>query len=424
MSPIEQPAESAAVRPHVARLNRLLAGPADPVEVRDMISALTDDELVGFGLNAYRINFMSLFGETWSAARIARAARDATISKMWLGWEYHHHYLPRLTAIPDAPRLENLPVEAVKSLLALGRGLVVVLFHHGHMRYVPSDLAHLGIPVVLPLARDSFNDYETARLLNPSAALWTCLKYADVEEGRGAIALAKSLARGGAVVATIDGNTGMDGPRGDDRRATVRVLGCAARVKDGLVRMAARFGSPVLPVMAHTDDGRRTCETSPAMDPGGPLSGGDADRFVQETLQRAYALLGREVAGLPGEWCGGDLFHRWRIPEAAPGRGVAEVECELAGDLERGGNATINAARIVVLPSDDDGIVWTDARTMRCYRLPAEMAGFADRLASDGGVDKAWLDRQGDVGRSRIWTLMCQLAARDAIRSRSGPALG
>ena len=67
------------------------------------------DELVGFGLNAFRINLTSLFGGVWPTARIAQAARGATISKMWLSWEYHHHYLPRLTATPEPPRLEPPP---------------------------------------------------------------------------------------------------------------------------------------------------------------------------------------------------------------------------------------------------------------------------------------------------------------------------
>jgi lauroyl/myristoyl acyltransferase len=417
---VEQPAGgSVDARPHVERVRRLLEGPADPAEVREAMLALTEGELIGFGLNAFRLNLMSLFGETWSAATIACSARDAAISKMWLGWEYHHHYLPRLTATPEPPRLESCPVEKVASLLALRRGLVIVLFHHGHMRDIPSDLAHAGITVTIPLATDSFNDYESARLRNPDAALWAGLKYVNVEESRGSLSLARRLAKGEAVVSTIDGNTGMDGPRGDDRRATVRLLGCTARVKDGLIRMAARFGAPVLPMVAHTVDGRPTCTTSPVMDPGGPLSGDGADAFVQDTLQESYACLGRELVAFPGQWSGGDLFHRWRIPDPAPRGDVAEAERGLSRDLESGGSATINGARIVALPGDD-GILWTDAKTMRCYRLPADMAGFADRLSSDAGVDQAWLERQGDASRSRIWTLMCQLAARDAIRSSTG----
>src|SRR5262245_23078271 len=175
---------------------------------------------------------------------------------------------------------------------------------------------------MMPLARDSFENYASARRHNPEAAVWAHLQFANVEESRGAIALAKHLARGGTAVATIDGNTGIDGVRGDERRATVGLLGCRARVKDGMIRMAARFGSPILPIIAPAIDGGRTCVASPLIDPGRPLTGPDADRFVQDALQECYDALGRALLVFPGEWSGGDLFHQWRIPEEVPGRDV------------------------------------------------------------------------------------------------------
>jgi hypothetical protein len=417
-APTDSTTGDRAVSRNVELLNGMMERRSDPAEVHAAMLALTDDELVGFGLNAFRINLTSLFGGIWPTARIARAARGATISKMWLGWEYHHHYLPRLTAAPEPPRLERCPVEAVHSLVAAGRGLLIALFHHGHMRDVPSDLAHAGIPVTVPLARDSWNDYETARQHNPGAALWSCLKYHNVEETRGALAMAKTLAGRGVVVSTIDGNTGIDGPRGNDRRVTVNLLACAARVKDGLVRMAARFGVPVLPIMARSVDGRPSSVPLPIVDPGRPLSGSDADLFVHEALQTTYAALGREIEEAPDQWCGGDLFHQWRIPDTAAARDASEVERDLQRDLVSGASATINSTRIVTLPGRDE-LLWTDARTLRCYRIPQEMAGAADRLSSEAGLDQAWLDGQAEASRSRIWSFMCQLAARDAIHSRS-----
>ena len=203
---------------NVDRLNYLLGREgADKGEVLKAIHALSDAELVSFGLNAFRMNLLSLFGETWSREKIARTAREAAISKIWGGWEYHHHYLPRLTPVPDAPRLKNLPVDLVRDQLAKGRGLVIVSFHQGHMRYIASDLSLAGIPTCLPLARDSFNDYESARAANPDAALWKHFSFVNVEDRGGSLALARILAKGGCIFSTIDGNTGLDGPRGDER---------------------------------------------------------------------------------------------------------------------------------------------------------------------------------------------------------------
>lgn len=401
----------------VEALHALMAQPSDPAVVRAAMLALTDDELISFGLHAFRLNLTSLFGDTWPAERVARAARGATISKMWLGWEYHQHYLPSLTATPGVPRLIGCPIEQIRSLLAGGRGVLIVLFHHGYMRDIISDVAHAGIAIHIPLARDSYANYDSGRQRHPESALWAQLKYHNVEEARGSVALAKVLGRGGLVASTIDGNTGIDGPRGDDRRVTVNMLGCTARVKDGLVRMAARFGAAVLPIFARDVDGQKTCMALPVIDPGRPLAGSAADPFVHEVLETTYAALGQEIDGFADQWCGGDLFHQWRVPDVAAARDAVDVERDLRSELDRGACATINASRIVAISRSDE-ILWTDAKTLRCYRIPEDLAGAADRLSSDAGLDQEWLDRQVEASRSRIWSFMCQLAARDAIRSR------
>ena len=181
--------------------------------------------------------------------------------------------------------------------------------------------------------------------------------------------------------------------------------------------MAARFGSPILPMVTHTLNDEPICEMAPIIDPGQPLSGEEARIFVADAVQDAYTLLGRELSSFAGEWCGGDLFHQWRVPSSQTSRQIEEVERTLMQDLELGGRVRINANRILELPSDRD-MVWTDVMTGRCYKLPIEMTELVDRLSADsGGVDLDWLNRQNDVERSRIWGVICQLASRDAIRS-------
>lgn len=404
-------------RSSIEGLEELMADPAATSdEVLRALQALNDSDLMSFGLAAYRMNLLSLFSDRWSQKEIAETARQAAISKIWGGWEYHHHYLPRLTSAPEPPQLGELPAEMIRNLLEKGRGIVVVSFHLGHMRYIPSDLAHAGISTTLPLARDSFNDYETARVGNPTAALWEHLQFVDVEEGSGTLSLARTLSKGGCVFSTIDGNTGRDGPRGGERRTTVRILGASARVKDGLIRMAARFGSPILLMIAHTVDGKRICTTAPIIDPGGPLSGAEAEHFVGRALQDAYSFLGQSLLSRAGEWCGGDLFHQWRVPSPACNREIEVVEKLLMQELEAGMRIAVNTRRIIQLPGEKE-IVWTDVMTGRCYKLPLEMEGLIERLSNDtGGVSLEWLNGHDDLVRSRMWGLMCQLASKDAIR--------
>lgn len=406
----------------VERLNDLLgSNDADPGEVRAAIEALSDAELTSFGLNAYRMNLLSLFGACWPRERIERTAREAAISKIWLGWEYHHHYLPRLSAAPEPMQLREFPAERIRELLALGRGLVMVSFHQGHMRHLPSDMVHAGIAMCLPLARDAFNDYRSAQQANPHAALWPGFRYVNVEERGGALALARTLAKRGCVFALIDGNTGIDGPRGEDRRATVRMLDSTVRVKDGLIALAARFGSPVLPIIAHEVDGQRVCSVAPAIDPGGPLDGEDAQGFVAAATQHAYAFLAEDLLSFAGQWCGGELFHQWRRPDAPTHQTAEEAEQRMRRDLGAGGRVAVDERRILELPGDS-GIVWTDALTQRGYKFPVAMSELAARLADGHGVDQGWLEHRADAERAAIWRFMCQLAARGALRSHGAAA--
>jgi lauroyl/myristoyl acyltransferase len=401
------------------RLDELLSSDdAQPAEVHERLVALSDDDLTHYGLRAYRMNLMALFGERWSGEAIAQAARRAAISKMWLGWEYHHHYLPRLT--PEAPpaRLRRVPLDTIRSLLAKGRGLVIVTFHLGHMRYLPSDIAHAGIPVLLPLARDAYGNYESAREANPGAAFWRAFRYVCVEENGGTLALARTLAKGGCVFSTIDGNTGMDGPRGDDRRSLVDVLGTQARVKNGLIMMAARFGAPVLPVIAATTDGERTCHALPAIDPGAPLAGEAAEHFVEATVRSLYAWFGESLLDFAGEWCGGDLFHQWRIPRAVPEKNPAEVEAQLLAGLREGGRIQLDATRMMPLPGDGDR-VFVDVQTMKCYRLPEQEAELTGLLLDPRrGVGLDWLDGLARERRDSVWRFLCLMASRETLAVR------
>ena len=405
-----------------SRLDRLLAGGgSDKHSVSAAVHALTDDELTAFGLRAYHLNLLSLFGETWSPERIAATARAAAISKILGGWEYHHHYLPGLTAAAGASQLEDIPIGLVMDILARGRGLVAMSFHLGPMRYIPSDLAHAGIETCLPLARDSFNDYRSARTTNPDAALWKCLRFVNVEEPNGALALARILAGGGFIMAAIDGNTGLDGPRGDQRRATVRILQSTARVKTGLFALAARFGSPILAMITHSSGAKRLCRTAPVIDPGRALRGAEGEPFVERAVQSVYSFFGEALQDHADEWCGGDLFHQWRLFSSAPQRDLDEVERLLDRSLEAGERLTINRRRIVPL-SGDGHMLWSDAVSGRCYRLPAEMADLARQLSAPGdGVGLGWLDRYSGAERSRIWAFLCQLASRDAIQTLGRP---
>lgn len=403
----------------VTRLEQLLARRDISLhELQAGVERASDAELMPYGLRAYRLNLLSLFGSSWSRDSIFATARRAAISKILGGWEHHHYYLPRLRAIADKSQLYNVPIEPVRDLLGRGRGLIVMSFHLGHMRQIATDLAHAGIAVAGPLAADAFSNYSTARLANPQAALWRHLRPVNVEERSGSFALARTLAGGGCIFSAIDGNTGLDGPLGDQRRTTVRLLEATAKVKTGLFDMAARFGSPILVVVAYTEQGQRVCRTAPVIDPEAPLMGGESKRFVESATAAAYAFFGAILTEHADEWCGGDLFHQWKIPYSAPPADLLVVERYLASRLADGGSLFADHRRILSL-DDSNNLVWSDAVSGKCFRLPQDMASAAQRLLTPGaGIDARWLSQCSNAERSRTWRILCELASRKAIAVR------
>lgn len=403
---------SVAVEP----LSKLLASDeVDPIEMRARLEALGDDELFHYGLRAFRMNMMALFGDRWDAAKIFRTAREAALSKLWLGWLYHHHDLPRLGLKPPPTRLENFPLSTIQTIQAQGRGIVVVSFHVGHMRHLPSDIAHAGIDVLLPLAADAYENYQSAQQGNPNAALWKHLRCLCVETSGGSLALARGLARGACIIAALDGNTGIDGPRGDDRRSIVRMLNTEVRVKNGLIAMAARFGAVILPVVAVTRNGVPSCECLPTIDPRRPLAGDAAAEFVEQATSTIYAWFGQLLVGAAGEWCGADLFHQWRLPRQLSERSMQDIECDLRSALEQGSVLILDPSRMMELPGEE-GHTFVDVQTTRCYRFPLAEHEFMQRISTrDVGIDNAWLEEQGGGRRERLWRLLCTMAGRHAV---------
>jgi hypothetical protein len=396
-------------------IDEVLQQDGDPAAVSKLINAATDDELQAFGLRAYQMNLLSLFGETWELDRIEATARAATISKMLGGWEYHHHYLPSLTRQPGSPQIDDIPFGLIANTIEQGRGLIIMTFHFGHMRYLLSDLVHAGFEVCSPFAGDAYGDYATAKQANPSAAFWQTFHFHNVENPAGTIAVARTLANGGLILSAIDGNTGIDGTRGEQQRLEVQLHGLTVRVKVGLFSLAARFGSPIILLATHSVGDRRVCRIGPVIDPQSRLTGTAKDLFVKASAQSAYSFFGELLEDHAGEWCGGDLFHQWRVPGRLAQIDHTTVELSLTHALRAGGRLGINRKRIVPLHSGDD-LVWSDARSGSCFGLPRDMAGMVMRLIDpDQGVDQGWLDSQPESERVRNWKLICSLASREAI---------
>lgn len=386
---------------------------ADPVVVKRTIFSLDRHDLTGFGLRAFYLNFLAVFGEIRSIQEIYQQAESATRNKLWCGWEYHS-YLARLGQGSIVPELPNFPLDQIKQVLSQGRGLVLTGFQYGACRYLASYVAQNALPITIALSEDTYEQYFKARSANTQVQHWRYLKIANVEAPGGVIALARALARGEIVAALADGNYGTDGPYNKSGRLSVDFLGYKALVKAGFARLSALSGAPILPVLAPTGEGDDRCEVWPIIDPGTRLRGEAAQAFAAIVVQDLYKHFEHVVIQRPCHWGHGHTFHRWRQPQAAINysSGVSNLEVEDA--LALGKIVALNGQRIIEIRSTKE-IVWTDVRTLKNYRIPERLTPIVDKLAS-GGVTLDWLKSKKLDSDNSITTFLSSFFARKALQ--------
>jgi len=404
-------AEVAHIRACAANMN------LEPEDFRNTLEALDDDCLAKLGLNAYLINYLAAFGDKWPVTEVRRAARQATREKIFRGWEYCR-YLAHLGRKADVPRLmRGRAGETVRDFATGNRGVILCTFQFGDCRYGASDVANMGLPAALAMDAESCAQYERFKQANPNAFLWRHLSVVNVENRNGSIALARVLAGRGTAILIVDGNSGADGPVGESSRLEIDFLGCRARVKTGAARLAARFGCPLLPILAPNVDGETHCEIWPALDPKRRLRDGDADRFVEDTMTELYGRFETLVSRHPEQWTVGDRFHRWRTPETpcALSRDGARREVEAA--LGAGKSLVVDESRVLMI---DEGkqTLCTDVRTLKSFRIPAHAQPLAERISGGGGgLNLDWLDRQTGEAREASLAVASMLAARNVLRT-------
>lgn len=416
------PSTAPQLRP--TTMDEILAATKDPDRVREGIEALAETELARFGLDFFHMNFLAIFGDEWPTEDIRRSAARATRNKLFRGWEYYKSYLEQLAgdhSIPARPRLARLDTEAARNLLDGGNGLVICSFHLGSYRDIPTDLALSGMPCTMPLDAAAYADYmnvcDTTR-----SSLVRSIEAVNVEDPAGVRALARTLKRGGFVFAYIDGNTGQDGPLGEESRTEVELLGYRVRVKNGLLRLAARFGSPVLPMMTVQRGAVGTVVADPVLQPSGRLKGSEQSSFVDEAVRKIYRFFEKGILEQPEQWETGCFFHRWRAGAGSPQSEamvpVEEARREVEEALCSGKALEMDRRRIVRITNGEEKI-WTDARTLRSYKAPGDLAPALDQLSSADGLGRSWLDirQQQENGDStaRLFSYLAFLRSRNAI---------
>jgi lauroyl/myristoyl acyltransferase len=387
---------------------------ADPAAVHAAIHALTPPELAAYGARAYHLNLLSLYGAEWAPERVERAAGDAMRGKLWRGWQFYSGWR-RLSRVLEregegaAPRLaamEGWP-RALETIRGAGTPVVVCTLHLGAYRDIPLELALLGKRIMLPVNTSGFE--QTSDALSHSHPLvsgrW---RLANVDRPGGAVALARAARQGDLLFAYVDGNTGTDGPWGTQGRTTVSFLGFEVRVKDGMARLAAALGAPVVPLVSpRLGADRAEVRVGEPIDPGGRLKGEAQDRFAHQATQALYTFFEPNVRAAPHEWESLCFLHRWRErPEAPPASAAPAAEPARGYRLDQ---------RRVALVDSAAGPVLMNVQSLRSFRVPDWARGAVAELTREGGLREPWLADAEPASRARTLEFVAQLQAHGVV---------
>jgi hypothetical protein len=375
-----------------ARAAELLRRPdADEMEVREALEALTDCDLHRHGLDAYYLNLLSIVGGTWTPEAVLAASRRCARARLFGGWECSAMLRRLRDQLADAPDSAVASARAAEATRIDGfklpaEGIVFVAFHVDAFRLLPLELLLRGSRVVQPLDADSSQQiaYQLDQLHETVRRRMTIV---NVERPDGGVRLMRSIARGDAMVAFLDGNTGADGPLGEQARCEITLLGMRLRVKNGIARLAGRLGRCLIPVHAlRGQDGRIALETGPVLQPAGPLKGDALDAFADHATCAAYAHFESVVRTRLDAWESVRLLHRWRImPEQPASLGAHDVHESLAR-FASGAAARFDLRRVAPVRDRETGRVWMDAHSLRAFRPPPWAFDLVTALASATGV--------------------------------------
>jgi hypothetical protein len=395
---------------------------AEPEAVRVAIDSLSESDLECYGLTPYRFNLLSLFGESWPESEVSAVAAAAMRSKLWRGWQFYSGWR-RLGARLTAPGGgEDSALRGCTTLAGWDVVLplleseeprpVLCTLHWGAYRDLPLDLALLGRSSTAPVNSEGYEQTQDA-LKHSHPLLAENYRVVNVDRPGGALALARAARRSDFLFAYVDGNTGTDGPWGDQGRVTIDFLGFRIRVKEGMARLAASLGAPLVPIVARRlGPERAQVVVGPPIRPAGRLKGQAQDDFSHSATQALYSFFEPHVRASPQDWESLCFLHRWRERDTgSTSPPLPDVERELAD----GASFRLDRRAVAVI-RDARGPVLLDVRSLRSFRVPS---WGVDALAalSDGGLGRDWLGRTGlDLpARERMVTLLSQLRQHGVV---------
>lgn len=427
------------------------AAPKDDamIRFRGWLDDLSDQDIAKSYRNYYNpiyLNLLTVFGSRSSAQEIHRLAVKCMKSKVWSELEYYRF----LSKLPDANsacnssikdelvRLDGWKPDLLRSLLERGRGLILCTYRIGLVRFIATEMALMGFKSwvvtneVTTEAMQSALDSVCAKIgdvenddnaeMTTAAKNIRLLQTINAEKETSSVHIVDALKRGEIVGFCIEGNTGTDGPWGDTSKTTVEFFDHRIKVKNGVARLAAALGTPLLPVVALEDattDFGRLIFGEPIITARN-LKRSQTQEFVQSTMQSLYTLLEHYARRHPEQWEGWSAMHRWRVrehEELSPNCPSLEAEAAQVSDrLSEGKLFKVNTLRIAKF-SSKTGMTWVDLKTLKGYQNPTWCKDFLQVLSGQDGLGLHWIGEQhlDYANKAKVLRLLAYLKKMELV---------
>jgi KDO2-lipid IV(A) lauroyltransferase len=218
--------------------------------------------------------------------------------------------LPRLSPEERLRHCDLIGMENVEEIAAQGEGAILVTGHFGNWEWIGSILPHLGYPlqVVAGVQRNK----PVGALIDEIRLSLGVGVLSAVHDLRGIL---QALSRREFLAMVADQDAGGDG-------IFVDFLGRPASTAVGPVRLARRFGVPILMGFARREpDGRLRIEFLPSFRVPGE---GDEAEILRLFTARWSGILEQQVRACPEQWFW--MHRRWKTEPRAAARGIGGID--------------------------------------------------------------------------------------------------
>jgi len=386
------------------------------------------------------LNLLSVFRNRLPLQQIKKISLECCKASIWSHRAIHYYFeqIPRWPS-SDIHRMMKIgfdrhQIETVNSLLGLGKGLIIACSRMGLYSFIPADLALHGYKISVPILERKYRTF-SKELDNLRSLDWpdegassrgkgstrarniSLYEVLNIEAPGALFNMAQALRRGELVLMYIDGNGGLDGPWGDKSRRIVDFLGFKLTVKDGTARLACLTRTPILPLIAVSENGLGKAILGQPIIPGPKADASQEEQFIGHTTQQLYSFIERCALAYPEQWESSASLHRWRrqgveAPEPAESN-LEEVTLEIKKLLEQGRTLRINEQDGVIALPEKETEIWLDVKTLRSVKSPDWARDVFRALSSRSGLDLSWVKKNGAA--SEPWPLLARLKLRQLI---------